>query len=49
MYEHALETTIEENWLDHPIRVASAEGLILHKMLAYRLQDPLDIENLVAA
>jgi hypothetical protein len=29
--------------------VASAEGLILLKLLAYRTQDQLDIENLVAA
>ena len=29
--------------------MASAEGLILLKLLAYRTQDQLDIENLVAA
>jgi hypothetical protein len=29
--------------------VASAEGLILLKLLAYRPQDVVDIENLVAA
>jgi len=33
----------------HRIRVASAEGLILLKLLAFRTQDQLDIENLVAA
>jgi hypothetical protein len=44
-----LDTATEENWLDHPIRVASAEGLILLKLLAFRTQDLLDIENLIAA
>ena len=34
---------------DRPIRIATAEGLILIKLLAYRAQDVVDIENLVAA
>jgi hypothetical protein len=48
-YQHVLDTATEENWLGHPIRVASAEGLLLLKLLAYRPQDVVDIENLVAA
>ena len=48
-YQHVLERATEETWLDHKIRVASAEGLILLKLLAFRTQDQLDIENLVAA
>jgi hypothetical protein len=48
-YQHVLDRATEENWLDHRIRVASAEGLILLKLLAFRTQDQLDIENLVAA
>jgi len=48
-YEHVLERATEETWLAHRIRVASAEGLILLKLLAFRTQDQLDIENLVAA
>ena len=48
-YQHVLERATEEVWLDQPIRVASAEGLILLKLLAFRTQDQLDIENLVAA
>ncbi len=48
-YQHVLERATEEMWLAHPIRVASAEGLILLKLLAFRTQDQLDIENLVAA
>ena len=48
-YEHVMDKATEENWLNHPIRVASAEGLILLKLLAFRTQDVLDIENLVAA
>lgn len=48
-YLHVLDHATEENWLEHRIRVASAEGLILLKLLAFRTQDQLDIENLVAA
>lgn len=48
-YQHVLEHATEETWLAHRIRVASAEGLILLKLLAFRTQDQLDIENLVAA
>ena len=48
-YQHVLERATEETWLDQKIRVATAEGLILLKLLAFRTQDQLDIENLVAA
>lgn len=48
-YQHVLDTATEEQWLGHPIRVASPEGLIVLKLLAFRSQDVLDIENLVAA
>jgi hypothetical protein len=48
-YLHVLERATVETWLDHEIRVASAEGLILLKLLAFRTQDQLDIENLAAA
>lgn len=48
-YQHVLERATDETWLAHRIRVASAEGLILLKLLAFRTQDQLDIENLVAA
>jgi hypothetical protein len=49
LYQHVLDRATEETWLGHPVRVASAEGLILLKLLAWRTQDQLDIENLVAA
>ena len=48
-YVHVLDRATEEPWLDQPIRIASAEGLILLKLLAFRTQDQVDIENLVAA
>lgn len=48
-YVHVLDSATEEVWLNQPIRIASAEGLILLKLLAFRLQDQVDIENLVAA
>jgi hypothetical protein len=49
MYIHILDRATNETWLNRTIRVASTEGLILLKLLAYRLQDQVDIENLVAA
>jgi hypothetical protein len=49
IYQHVLDRSTTEIWLDRPIRIASAEGLILLKLMAFRTQDQLDIENLVAA
>lgn len=48
-YARVLDRATEETWLDRRIRVASAEGLVLLKLLAFRTQDQLDIENLIAA
>lgn len=48
-YVHVLDRATEETWLNQPIRIASAEGLILLKLLAFRTQDQVDIENLIAA
>jgi hypothetical protein len=48
LYDHVLNRAVEENWLNHPIRVATADGLILIKLIAFRLQDQLDIVNLLA-
>jgi predicted nucleotidyltransferase len=49
LYQHILDRAVDETWQGLPIRVVSAEGLILLKLLAYRAQDVVDIENLVAA
>jgi hypothetical protein len=49
VYSHVLDRATEENWLGQSIRIASVEGLILLKLLAFRTQDQLDIENLLAA
>jgi len=48
LYQHVLDQATEESWLGRPVRVASAEGVMLIKLLAYRPQDQFDIENLVA-
>jgi hypothetical protein len=48
-YLHVLDCATNERWFDQSIRIASAEGLILLKLLAFRSQDQVDIENLVAA
>ena len=49
VYNHILDRATKETWLNHPIRVASAEGLILLKLMAFRSQDVVDIENLAAS
>lgn len=48
-YQHVLDRATELALDTGPVRVATPEGLILLKLLAYRLQDQIDIENLVAA
>jgi hypothetical protein len=48
-YTHVLDHATDERWFDQPMRIASVEGLILLKLLAFRTQDQLDIENLVDA
>ena len=48
MYQHILNRATEETRLGQTVRVASVEGLILTKLLAYRAQDQADIETLVA-
>src|SRR5262245_48098114 len=49
LYQHVLDRARLETWLDTTIRIASAEGLILTKLIASRPQDTVDIENLVVA
>jgi hypothetical protein len=46
-YQHVLDRATEEFRLGPPIRVASPEGLILLKLLAWRDQDQTDVKNLV--
>jgi len=48
VYQHILDRATPEKLLGRPVRVASAEGLILMKLLAARTRDWVDIENLVA-
>src|SRR4029078_12490029 len=45
LYQHVLDRATDESLLDRPIRIATAEGLILLKLLAYPTQEPLDIED----
>ncbi|MCG8585103.1 MAG: hypothetical protein MI757_10360 [Pirellulales bacterium] len=49
LYQAVIDSAREECWLGIDIRVASAEGLILTKLAAFRRQDQVDIENLLAA
>lgn len=48
-YRHVLERARTEPAPGGAVRVATAEGLILLKLFAFRLQDQTDIEALVAA
>jgi hypothetical protein len=48
-YQHVLDRARPEDWLGRPVRIAAAEGLILMKLLAFRTQDQVDVENLLAA
>jgi len=48
LYDHVLDRATDERLQNHPIRVASVDGLILLKLLAFRTADQLDIERLVA-
>ena len=49
IFQHVLDHAGTEQWLGHSLRIASAEGLILMKLLAFRGQDQIDIENLLSA
>jgi hypothetical protein len=49
VYAHVLDRATEEPWLHRTIRIATAEGVILLKLLAFRPQDQVDIENIVLA
>jgi hypothetical protein len=48
-YQRVLEQARAEVVLGCPVRIAAPEGLILLKLLAFRSQDQVDIENLMAA
>ena len=50
LYVRALSDASPMEWSEgHPVRVATAEGLILTKMVAFRSQDRADIETLLTA
>lgn len=50
LYSRTLADASHVEWTEgHPIRVATAEGLILTKMVAFRPQDQIDIETLLTA
>jgi hypothetical protein len=48
-HQHVLDTAGMVQWLGSPLRMASAEGLILLKLLEFGLQDQWDIRSLLAA
>jgi len=48
-YGHILDRAISTEMLGHQVRVSSAEGLIVMKLMAMRPQDEADIQELLAA
>ncbi|MHB1558767.1 MAG: hypothetical protein ACYC61_15040 [Isosphaeraceae bacterium] len=49
-YSRAIADAERMTWSEgHSLRVATAEGLILTKMVAFRPQDQIDIETLLTA
>jgi predicted nucleotidyltransferase len=49
LYKHVIDTSKTETWLGCSVAIASPECLILTKLIAFRTQDQVDIENLLAA
>ena len=50
LYSRTLADAAPMEWTEgHSVRVATAEGLILTKMVAFRPQDQIDIETLLTA
>ena len=50
LYSRILAEAAPLEWTEgHTVRVATAEGLILTKMVAFRPQDQVDIETLLTA
>ncbi len=49
IYVHVLDTADRQPWRDTGLNVATSEGLILTKMVAFRPQDQADIVTLLAA
>ena len=47
LYANVMDAAEPMRWLDADLRVATAEGLILTKMVAFRPQDRVDIETLL--
>lgn len=47
--QHIVGRAIEDSRLGRPIRVASAEGLVLLQLLTWRIEDQMYMEDLVAA
>lgn len=48
-YAHVLDRAITTDILGHQVRISSAEGLIVMKLIAMRPQDEADIQDLLAA
>ena len=48
-FQHVIDTAIEEVWQEIPVRVATAEALILMKLISFRRQDLVDIESILVA
>ena len=48
-FARVLDRAVQTQILGHPVRIGSAEGLIITKLMAMRPQDESDIRDLLAA
>ncbi|MCP4251597.1 MAG: hypothetical protein GY778_31555 [bacterium] len=48
-YAHVLDRAINTDILGHQVRISSAEGLIVMKLIAMRPQDEADVQDLLVA
>lgn len=48
-YAHVLDRAVEAHILGHTVRVSSAEGLIVMKVIAGRPQDEIDVQDVLSA
>ena len=49
LHQHVIDTALETEWNGHSVRFATIESLILLKLLAFRPQDQIDVESLIAS
>ena len=49
VFSHVLDRAVQTDIFGQPVRISTAEGLIVMKLIAFRPQDESDIRDLLAA